>query len=170
MSVRAFVNLLLLRLEGESDMEKDCFVCRKHAGLLELAGGTIYEDEYVYVGHIDRGEKPVYPGHVMIDLKRHVPSLADMTAEEASAFGIITARVSKALRECEHAEHIYAQVSGNSVPHLHMHLIPRYPGTPEEYWGPMEVYEWDDAPFATERGILLLCERIRAQLERVQTT
>ncbi|WP_226658986.1 HIT family protein [Pseudalkalibacillus hwajinpoensis] len=149
-------------------MEKECFVCRKHADLLELAGGTIYEDEYVYVGHIYRGGKPTYPGHVMIDLKRHVPSLADMTEEEASAFGIITARVSKALRESEHAEHIYAQVSGDSVPHLHMHLIPRYPGTPEDYWGPMAVYDWPEAPFATEKEIALLCERVRDQLEGVR--
>jgi len=169
MNVRAFV-LLLLRLEGESEMENKCFVCRKHAGLLELSGGTIYEDDYVYVGHIDRGGKPVYPRHVMIDLKRHVPSLADMTAEEASAFGIITVRVSKALCEYEHAEHIYAQESGNSVPHTHMHLIPCYPDTPEDYWGQMEVYEWEDAPFATERESVLLCERVHAQLERVLIT
>ncbi len=28
---------------------------------------------------------------------------------------------------------------------FHVHLVPRYPGTPREYWG-MQVDEWPDAP------------------------
>ncbi|PNB72636.1 HIT family protein, partial [Pseudomonas sp. FW305-BF6] len=83
----------------------------------------------VYVGHIDINGKPNYLGHIMIDLKRHVPSLGDMNVDEAKAFGLIMARMSKALITCEKAEHIYSYVLGNSVPHLHMHLVPRYPNT-----------------------------------------
>ena len=98
----------------------DCFICNKHAGNIETSGVMIYEDEYVYVGHIDRNGKPNYLGHIMIDLKRHVPTLAEMTVEEAQAFGVMMARVSKALKDCEKAEHIYSLVSGNSVPHLHI--------------------------------------------------
>ncbi len=30
----------------------DCFICRKHNGELKVNGGCIYEDEFVYVGHI----------------------------------------------------------------------------------------------------------------------
>ena len=77
----------------------DCFICNKHAGNIETSGVMIYEDEYVYVGHIDRNGKPNYLGHIMIDLKRHVPTLAEMTVEEAKAFGVIMARVSKALTD-----------------------------------------------------------------------
>jgi histidine triad (HIT) family protein len=43
-------------------------------------------------------------------------------------------RASRALREAAGAEHVYAQVIGDRVPHLHVHLLPRYPGTPEDYW------------------------------------
>lgn len=32
----------------------DCFICNKHAGNIHTAGVMIYEDEYVFVGHIDR--------------------------------------------------------------------------------------------------------------------
>ncbi|WP_308314902.1 HIT family protein [Bacillus sp. T33-2] len=98
------------------------------------------------MSHIDKSGKPNYLGHLMIDLKRHVPTIGDMMMEEAQAFGMAMARVSKALMEVEKAEHIYSLVLGDSVPHLHMHLVPRYPNTPKAYWGPMEAYDWEDAP------------------------
>ncbi|WP_221563184.1 HIT family protein [Alkalihalobacillus sp. TS-13] len=143
----------------------DCFICNKHAGSIQSSGVMIYEDDYVYVGHIDRNGKPNYLGHIMIDLKRHTPTLGDMTVEEAQAFGVIMARVSKALIESEKAEHIYSLVSGNSVPHLHMHIVARYPNTPEEYWGPMEVYDWEEAPTGDNNAVIELCTRIKTYLE-----
>jgi histidine triad (HIT) family protein len=146
-------------------MNERCFICDKHAGAINTSGVKIYEDEYVYVGHIDRNGKPNYLGHIMIDLKRHAPSLADMTTEEAQAFGVIMSRVSKALKESENAEHIYSLVSGNSVPHLHMHIVARYPGTPQEHWGPMEVYDWKDAPIGGDQEVAHLCNRLKAILE-----
>lgn len=146
-------------------MSVSCFICNKHTGGIQTSGVKIYEDEFVYVGHIDKGGKPSYLGHIMIDLKRHVPSLGDMTLEEAKAFGMIMARVSNAIRKTESAEHIYAAVSGNSVPHLHMHIIPRYPNTPEEYWGPWEVYDWPEAPFGKNEEIIQVCERVTQYLE-----
>lgn len=144
---------------------KSCFICEKHAGNLETAGETIYEDQYLYVGHIDRNGRPNYLGHIMIDLKRHVPTLAEMTIDEAKAFGVMMARVSKALKESEGAEHIYSLVSGNSVPHLHMHLVARYPNTPKEYWGPMDVYDWEEAPMGRNQAVVELCRRIASYLE-----
>lgn len=146
----------------------DCFICNKHTGNIETSGVTIYEDEYVYVGHIDRVGKPNYLGHLMIDLKRHVPTLGDMNMDEAMAFGKIMARVSKALMETEKAEHIYSLVSGNSVPHLHTHLVPRYPNTPKQYWGPNDVYDWDNAPMGDNNEVIKLCTRVKNYLEDEQ--
>ena len=142
----------------------NCFICHKHAGNIQTAGAMIYEDEYVFVGHIDRNGNANYLGHIMIDLKRHAPTLADMTMEEAKAFGVNMARISKALMESENAEHIYSFVSGNSVPHLHMHLVARYPNTPKEYWGPSEVYDWKDAPMGDNNDVIELCNRLKTYL------
>jgi len=144
---------------------EDCFICKKHMGLIQTAGETIYEDEYVYVGHIDHNGEDSYLGHIMIDLKRHAPSLADLTMEEAKAFGMIMARVSKALKESEKAEHIYSLVSGNEVSHLHMHLVPRYPSTPKKFWGPMAVYDWPEAPMGKNERIVQVCRRLKTTLE-----
>ncbi|WP_078596430.1 HIT family protein [Evansella clarkii] len=144
----------------------DCFICNKHSGNIQTSGIKIYEDVYVYVGHIDRNAEPNYLGHIMIDLKRHVPTLGDMNMEEATAFGMIIARVSRALLESENAEHIYSYVMGDAVPHLHMHLVPRYPNTPKEYWGPNAVYDWEYAPMGNDNEVIELCNRIKAYLEK----
>ena len=66
---------------------------------------------------------------------RIVQRLGDLTAAEAPAFGSAVARASAALRTVAGAEHVYAMVIGDKVHHLHMHLIPRYPGTPQEFYG-----------------------------------
>lgn len=146
-------------------MSDSCFICGKHKGTIHTAGKMIYEDEYVYIGHIDKGDSPAYLGYCMIDLKRHVPTLADMNMEEAKAFGMAMARISRALKESEGAEHIYARVSGHGVPHLHMHLTPRYPGTPQEYWGPWEVLDWQDAPYGKGVQVDTVCERLKVHME-----
>lgn len=143
----------------------DCFICNKHAGAIQTSGMAIYEDEFVYVGHIDRNGNPNYLGHIMIDLKRHVPTLADLNMQEASVFGMTMAKVSKALMQSEGAEHIYSYVLGDAVPHLHMHLVPRYPGTPKEYWGPNAVYDWEGAPMGDNDDVVALCTRIKTYLE-----
>jgi histidine triad (HIT) family protein len=146
-------------------MTESCFICDKHKGNIETAGITIFEDQYVYVGHIDRNGKPNYLGHIMIDLKRHVPTLAEMTMDEAKAFGVMMARVSQALKEVVKAEHVYALVSGNSVPHLHLHLVARYPNTPQDYWGPNDVYDWEQAPMGDNQQVIELCEKLKAYLD-----
>nr|WP_156942501.1 HIT family protein [Alkalihalobacterium bogoriense] len=144
-----------------------CFICQKHSGTIQTAGNTIYENEFVYVGHIDNGENPHYLGHVMIDLKRHAPTLADMTEVESAAFGKMMSAVSKALMETEKAEHVYCYVLGDAVPHLHMHVVPRYPNTPKQYWGPNGVYDWEEDPMGNKEDVRALCERLAAYFKNI---
>lgn len=141
-----------------------CFICEKHEGTITTDGVVIFEDDLLYVGHIDRQGEPNYKGHLMIDLKRHVRSLADMTIEEAQAWGVMMMQLSQALTDVTGADHIYALVSGNSVPHLHMHVVARYPGTPRAYWGPMDVYDWEDAPFVQRDELIRFCHDVTTAL------
>jgi histidine triad (HIT) family protein len=141
-----------------------CFVCRKHRGEIAVPGGPIYEDELAYAGHVfPEGQSSVYLGWLVAEPKRHAAGLADVTDKEAQALGLLVARLSRALKAVAGAEHIYSLVLGHHVPHLHIHVIPRYHGTPEEYWG-MRVDEWPGAPQGGPTEIAGLCERIRAYL------
>jgi diadenosine tetraphosphate (Ap4A) HIT family hydrolase len=48
------------------------------------------------------------------------------------------------------------------VPHLHVHLVPRYPGTPREYWSPLTLDEWPDAEHGGPDEIANRVARLRA--------
>ena len=152
-----------------STLEKrptDCFICRKHRGEVSLPGGAIYEDALVYAGHaqIREGQTVAYLGYLMVEPKRHVPGLPDLTDIEAQALGLLVARVSRALEASAGAKHVYAFVLGDLVPHLHVHMVPRYPNAPREYWG-VHVDEWPNAPHGGPREITDLCARLRSYLE-----
>jgi len=143
----------------------DCFICRKHRGEVSLPGGAIYEDDLVYAGHaqIRKGQTVAYLGYLMVEPKRHVLGLPDLTDAEAQALGLLVTRVSRALKASAGAEHVYAFVLGDRVPHLHIHVVPRYPNAPPEYWG-VHVDEWPAAPHGGPQAIAELCARLRTHL------
>jgi len=143
-----------------------CFICRKHHGLEPIPGGAIYEDESVYAGHaqIPEGQTLAYLGYLMLEPKRHIRGLADLNDEETQALGRLSARLSRALQRSEHAKHVYAFVLGDGLPHPHIHLVPRYPGAPPEYWG-VHVDEWPEAPRGGPTEMAALCARLREALK-----
>ncbi len=76
---------------------------------------------------------PVSPGHTLIIPKRHVGSFFDVTEQErASLLSLLDQ--AKANLETEFSPAGYnigindGAAAGQTVPHLHIHLIPRYPG------------------------------------------
>lgn len=146
----------------------DCFVCGKHRkrGSL-IPGGPVAEDELVLVSHVVPGNvlgrdgTTAYLGHLFVEPLRHAPGLADLTDAEARSVGLWCARASQALRDVAGAEHVYASVAGDAVPHLHVHLLPRFPGTPREFWG-TRVNQWPQA----RRGTIAEIEVFVAELRR----
>lgn len=141
----------------------DCVVCRKHKGEVAAPGGVIFENELIFISHAQLwgNEKEHYLGHLFVEPKRHVAEVADLTDDEAQMIGLCTTRAARALMHTESMEHIYTFVIGDSVPHVHVHVIGRYPGAPREYWGP-KVDEWPDAPKGAEREIEPVAARVRA--------
>jgi diadenosine tetraphosphate (Ap4A) HIT family hydrolase len=144
-----------------------CFVCDKHLGRIDLPGGVIYDDELVYASHgiIPENKHTTYLGTLFVEPRRHVPGIAELNEAEAKQIGLVSSRLARALKQSEQADHVYAFVLGHHVPHLHVWLVPRYPGTPSEYWG-MRVAEWPGAPMGDAAEIESLCDRIRLQLGR----
>jgi histidine triad (HIT) family protein len=149
----------------DTNEQQDCFICRKHRGEIVIPGGAIYEDDIVYAGHLRTGAHSTYLGYLMVETKRHTPGLAELTDQEAQALGLLVTRLSRALKACTGAEHIYSFVLGHDVPHMHIHVVPRYPGAPREYWG-TRVDEWPDALHGGAQKIIALCERLREHLQR----
>lgn len=146
----------------------DCFVCRKHRGQEPVPGGPVYQDEVLYASHVavPAGDR-AYLGWCFVEPRRHLAGLGDLTDAEAQAAGRLVARLSRALQAELGAEHVYAFVLGDQVPHLHIHVIPRHPGAPREYWG-TRVDEWPEAPRGDEQAVEALVARLRARLEETE--
>ena len=76
---------------------------------------------------------PVSPGHSLLIPKRHVGSFFDVTEMERAALFALLGRA-KELAEERHKPDGYnigindGAAAGQTVPHLHIHLIPRYGG------------------------------------------
>jgi diadenosine tetraphosphate (Ap4A) HIT family hydrolase len=76
---------------------------------------------------------PISPGHSLIILKRHIETWFEATAEEKAAMITAIDQV-KVIIEHEHKPTAWnigvnsGRDAGQTVPHLHLHVIPRYPG------------------------------------------
>ena len=76
------------------------------------------------------------------------------------------AQLARSLHGTLDIERVYTAVIGHHVPHLHVHVLPRYVGTPPEL-GWMESREWEGAPRGGAPEIAELVGRLRDTLHRV---
>ena len=85
-------------------------------------------------GFLIRDGYPVTPGHSLIILKRHIGSFFDISAEERQAlFDLVDEAKVRLDAEFKPASYNVGlndgPAAGQTVPHLHIHLIPRYTDT-----------------------------------------
>lgn len=100
---------------------------------------------------------PVSPGHSLVIARRHIASLFETTEAERNALWELLA----AARDATQGEFRPAgynvgindgPAAGQTVPHLHIHLIPRYPGDREDPRGGVRWVLPDSADYWTERS------------------
>ena len=71
-------------------------------------------------------------GYAWLAVRRHVIELHELTGDEGAALMRDLQRVSRALASVTGAVKLNWEIHGNTVPHLHVHLFPRYAGDPWE--------------------------------------
>lgn len=77
-------------------------------------------------------------GQCCVTSKVHAVELYDLTDDELLAFMRDVAAYARALKKVTSAIKVNYEIHGNTVPHLHVHLFPRYrddpfPGQPIDY-------------------------------------
>lgn len=138
-----------------------CLICDQHtAAYLDEA---VWSDDLVWAGHMP-ADPAVYKGWLLVETVRHAAGFEDLDDAEAAAVGVLAARLARAVRQVVGAEHVYAFRFGDGIPHFHLHLVPRYPETPREFWG-TRLDEWPGGPRVDEGERRLLIEQIRRAVE-----
>lgn len=89
---------------------------------------TIFEDD-ISLAFLDH--KPLFPGHVLLIPKQHVETLSDLPAEQVGPFFANVQRLASAVESAMQAEGTFIAMNNRvsqSVPHLHVHIVPRRKG------------------------------------------
>ncbi len=76
---------------------------------------------------------PITPGHTLVCPKREVATFAELTNEELLAISKLTKKVMTALEKTFGAKGFNCAWNqganfGQSIPHFHLHIVPRTPG------------------------------------------
>jgi histidine triad (HIT) family protein len=105
--------------------------------------------------------RPLFRGHTLLVPTRHVRLLSDLPADEVPGFFAAVQRLERAVEDGLAADGsmvLVNNVVSQSVPHLHVHVIPRRVRDGLRFWlGPRQRY--DDAHPAE-----YFAEKIRAAL------
>jgi histidine triad (HIT) family protein len=103
-----------------------CLFCRIGAGE-EPAHRVI--DEPDVVAFLD--VRPVFKGHVLVTPRRHVDTLPDLPPAELPVLMAAVQRTCRAVTAALGAQGTFVAVNNvvsQSVPHLHVHVVPRTKG------------------------------------------
>ena len=137
-------------------MPATCAFCTIIRG--EQSAVTILETERL-LAFLDH--RPLFRGHTLLVPKQHVRLLSELPAEQVPEFFTTAQRLERAVEDglgADGSMMLINNVVSQSVPHLHLHVIPRNKGDGLRFWlGPRHPY--DDAHPAEAYA-----EKIRAAL------
>ncbi len=92
---------------------------------------------------------PLFLGHTLLVPRTHVQTLADLPAGQVENFFMTAQRLERAVEAATDADGslvLINNVVSQSVPHLHLHVIPRRRRDGLRFWlGPRVRYESEDA-------------------------
>jgi histidine triad (HIT) family protein len=116
----------------------DCVFCKIMAK--QIPASVVYEDEYT-LAFMDLGQ--VNPGHVLVALKAHAENVYALDDAQAGAVFRSVARVSRAIRAAFAPQGLSVyqangKAAGQTVFHLHVHLVPRHDGDGMELTWPVK--------------------------------
>lgn len=108
-----------------SGSDPSCLFCRIIAGEVPA---HLVADEPGFVAFLDH--RPLFAGHTLIVPRPHVVTLLDLPSGEVGPYFAAVQRVTAAVTEAMDAVGTFValnNVVSQSVPHLHVHVVPRRP-------------------------------------------
>ena len=109
--------------------------------------------------------RPLFPGHCLVIPREHYETLADLPQELLEPFFSTVQLLSRAIPTAMKKPGSFVamnNVVSQSVPHLHVHVVPRKPkdGLRGFFW-PRHKYESDEQLAETRAAVKAAIERLR---------
>ncbi|MFH1477810.1 MAG: HIT family protein [Verrucomicrobiota bacterium] len=139
-------------------MKSDCIFCKIVAG--QLPACKVHEDADT-LAFMDIG--PIVPGHILVIPKLHVETLTAAPPVILQKLILVAQSIARAQLSAFKADGVNVmqangQAAGQVVPHLHLHVIPRFTAD-GHHWN------WKPRPYATSKEMNALAEKIKGVLK-----
>ena len=134
----------------------DCLFCGIVAGAVPA---QIVLDDDVAVAFLDA--RPVFKGHVLVVPRQHFPTLPDLPADLVGPLFIRVRRLSAAVLPAFGAQGSFVALNNTvsqSVPHLHVHVVPRTRGDG------LRGFFWPRGKYASDEEAADYARRLRDAL------
>ena len=143
-------------------MDDKCLFCRIVSG--ELPATIVYEDDNS-VAFLDH--RPLFPGHTLLVPREHVETLGDLSPKLVGPYFETAQLLSRAVESGMEAEGTFVAMNNRvsqSVPHLHVHVVPRRKkdGLIGFFW-PRTKYKGDEEMEEAKKKIAAALKKIKAQ-------
>ncbi|ETK32650.1 HIT family protein [Microbispora sp. ATCC PTA-5024] len=139
------------------ELRPGCLFCDIAAG--DKPGHVVLSDE-VAAAFLD--SRPVFKGHVLVVPNGHVETLSDLPAEAAGPFFLRVQAVARAVEAGLEAAGTFVAMNNRisqSVPHLHVHVVPR------NRKDGLRGFFWPRVKYADEAEIEDYAARVRSALD-----
>lgn len=143
-------------------MEDNCLFCRIVSG--ELPATIVYEDD-VSIGFLDH--RPLFHGHTLLIPREHVETLGELPAKLVAPYFEAAQLLSRVVESAMDAEGTFVAMNNRvsqSVPHLHVHIVPRRKkdGLKGFFW-PRTKYKDDEEMEEVKKKITASLKKSTAQ-------
>jgi histidine triad (HIT) family protein len=136
---------------------KFCQIVRK-----EIESCIVHEDDFSFA-FLDH--RPLFPGHTLLVPKIHYETLLDLPAERIGDFFINAQMLTRAVQEALHAEGSFVAINNKvsqSVPHLHVHIVPRRKGDG------LKGFFWPRHKYTDTEEMIRVHDAIRSAIEKLR--
>jgi histidine triad (HIT) family protein len=139
--------------------DDNCLFCRVVSG--ELPAMVIYEDEvsFAFLDH-----RPLFPGHTLLVPREHVETLGELPASLVEPYFKAAQLLARAVESGIEAEGTFVAMNNRvsqSVPHLHVHVVPR------RRKDGLKGFFWPRTKYKDEEEMKLVKTKIAAALKKL---
>src|SRR5690242_10696336 len=138
--------------------EENCLFCRIASG--EVSSVVVYEDDNT-MAFLDH--RPLFPGHTLLVPREHYETLTDLPPAQVGRFFKNVQLLSRAVESAMEAEGTFVAMNNRvsqSVPHLHVHVVPR------RRKDGLKGFFWPRAKYKSEEEMEIVREKISSKIKQ----
>ena len=139
--------------------EENCLFCRIVSG--EVPAVVVFEDKNM-LAFLDH--RPLFPGHTLLVPREHYETLTDLPVKQVGPLFENAQLLAGVVETAMEAEGTFVAMNNRvsqSVPHLHIHIVPR------RRKDGLKGFFWPRTKYKTQEEMEVVQQKISAVLEKI---